>query len=122
MIKDAIIQSIVNNGSDVKQINTIHLKNIDWEFVVHVIMLLLSAVINKSSLNVLSTTDHDILSTTEIINKSIDRIKEIIDDENKLYDNPFTIDVQTPNPLSELIDIIDKIDKNEETKTYVSIN
>ena len=29
MIKDAVIQSIVNNRSDVKQINTIHLKNMD---------------------------------------------------------------------------------------------
>lgn len=32
MIKDAVIQSIVSNGSDVKQVNTIHLYNIDWEF------------------------------------------------------------------------------------------
>lgn len=122
MIKNALIQSIVNNRSDVKQINTIHLKNTDWEFAVHVIMLLLNAVINKSSIDVLSTTDLDEPFTAEIINKSIDRIKEIIDNENKLYDNPCTIDVQTPNPLNELIDIIDKVDKNEKTKTYVSIN
>lgn len=27
MIKDAVIQSIVSNGSDVKQVNTIHLYN-----------------------------------------------------------------------------------------------
>lgn len=122
MIKNALIQSIVNNRSDVKQINTIHLKNMDWEFAVHVIMLLLNAVINKLSMDVLSTTDLDEPFTAEIINRSIDRIKEIIDNENKLYDNPFTIDVQTPNPLNELIDIIDKVDKNEEIKAYVSIN
>lgn len=29
MVKDAVIQSIVSNESDVKQVNTIHLYNID---------------------------------------------------------------------------------------------
>lgn len=29
MIKDAVIQSILSNRSDVKQVNTIHLYNID---------------------------------------------------------------------------------------------
>lgn len=119
MTKDAVIQSIVSNNSDIRveQVNTIHLKNMDWEFAVHVIMLLLGNVINKSSL--------DEPFTAKMINESIDSTKEIVDSEKRLYDDPFTMDIQTPDPLNELdelIDIIDKIDRNEETKAYVSIN
>lgn len=119
MTKDAVIQSIVSNNSNIKveQVNTIHLKNMDWEFAIRVLMLLLGNVINKSSL--------DEPFTAEMINESITLTKEILDGEKRLYDDPFTMYVQAPDPLNELdelIDIIDKIDRNEETKAYVSIN
>ena len=111
MIKDAVIQSIVSNGSDVKQVNTIHLYNIDWEFSTRIIMLLLNAVISNSANNK--------VFTAELIDKSIAKVKDIIDSENKLYNNDiyndgFTLmDVYAPNPL------IDVIDEND---AYISID
>lgn len=111
MIKDAVIQSIVSNGSDVKQVNTIHLYNIDWEFSTRIIMLLLNAVINNSANNK--------VFTAELIDKSIVKVKDIIDSENKLYNNDiyndgFTLmDVYAPNPL------IDVVDEND---AYISID
>lgn len=114
MIKDAVIQSIISNGSDVKQVNTIHLRNMNWEFAIPTLMIVLGHVINKSS--------HNEPFTAKMINESIDHTKEFVDIKNRLYNDPFTIDVQAPDPLDEMIDIIDKIDRNEETKAYVSIN
>jgi len=111
MIKDAVIQSIASNGSDVKQVNTIHLYNIDWEFSTRIIMLLLNAVISNSANNK--------VFTAELIDKSIAKVKDIIDSENKLYNNDiyndgFTLmDVYAPNPL------IDVIDEND---AYISID
>ena len=111
MIKDAVIQSIVSNGSDVKQVNTIHLYNIDWEFSTRIIMLLLNAVISNSANNK--------VFTAELIDKSIVKVKDIIDSENKLYNNDiyndgFTLmDVYAPNPL------IDVVDEND---AYISID
>ena len=111
MIKDAVIQSIVSNGSDVKQINTIHLYNIDWEFSTRIIMLLLNAVISNSANNK--------VFTAELIDKSIVKVKDIIDSENKLYNNDiyndgFTLmDVYAPKPL------IDVVDEND---AYISID
>ena len=111
MITDAVIQSIVSNGSDIKQVNTIHLYNIDWEFSTRIIMLLLNAVISNSANNK--------VFTAELIDKSIAKVKDIIDSENKLYNNDiytdgFTLmDVYAPNPL------IDVIDEND---AYISID
>lgn len=111
MVKDTVIQSIASNGSDVKQVNTIHLYNIDWEFSTRIIMLLLNAVISNSANNK--------VFTAELIDKSIAKVKDIIDSENKLYNNDiyndgFTLmDVYAPNPL------IDVIDEND---AYISID
>ena len=111
MVKDAVIQSIVSNGSDVKQVNTIHLYNIDWEFSTRIIMLLLNAVISNSANNK--------VFTAELIDKSIAKVKDIIDSENKLYNNDIyndgfaLMDVYAPNPLINVID---------ENDAYISID
>lgn len=75
MIKDAVIESIINNGSNKQKVNTIHLYNIDWEFSTRIIMLLLNAVISNSANNK--------VFTAELIDKSIAKVKDIIDSENK---------------------------------------
>lgn len=74
-------------------------------------MLLLNAVISNSANNK--------VFTAELIDKSIVKVKNIIDSENKLYNNDiyndgFTLmDVYAPNPL------IDVIDEND---AYISID
>lgn len=105
MVKDAVIQSKVHNGSNITQINTIHLYNIDWELAISTLMILLGNVINKSS--------HDKEFTAKMINESINHTKEFVDNETKLYDDPYTMDVYAPNPL------IDVIDEND---AYISID
>lgn len=74
-------------------------------------MLLLNAVISNSANNK--------VFTAELIDKSIAKVKDIIDSENKLYNNDiyndgFTLmDVYAPNPL------IDVVDEND---AYISID
>lgn len=74
-------------------------------------MLLLNAVISNSANNK--------VFTAELIDKSIAKVKDIIDSENKLYNNDiyndgFTLmNVYAPNPL------IDVIDEND---AYISID
>lgn len=113
MIKNALIQSTIHTESDIRQINNIYLQNINWEHVIPILMILLGHVINKSSHDVLFTTDPDEPFTTETLNKCIALTKEFVENENKLYGESVIIDTYTPNPL------IDVVDEND---AYISID
>lgn len=105
MIKNALIQSNIHTESDIRQASNIYLQNIDWEYVIPILMILLGHVINKAS------TDEPF--TTETIEKCIKFTKEFVENENKLYDESIIIDTYVPNPL------IDVVDKND---AYISID